>query len=180
MTLKNVMRPENGSVIVLKTSSAAGSRIVHFARQRHSNRAPIAPPPFAATACSAAAFTGNRRALHRRRRIHLDEVEQMIGRPYSLCAARKQHREDAVLANRLMQRGNQMLLGNRALGEVLLHQLVFALGHQLHQRLMRALAAAVKRCRNLADLAAAIAAGRVVERLHRHQVDDAMKSLRIR
>ena len=56
--------------------------------------------------------------------------------------AREQHREDAVFANRLVQRGDQVLLGNRALGEVLLHQLVFALGHQLHQRLVRCLAPA--------------------------------------
>ena len=78
-----------------------------------------------------------------------------------------------------MQCGDQMLLGNRALGEVLLHQLVFALGHQFDQRLVRGLGGAASVGGNLADLAAAIAARRVEERLHRHQIHHAMKSLRI-
>ena len=35
-----------------------------------------------------------------------------------------------------MQRRDQVLLGDSALGKELLHQLVFSLGHQLDQRLM--------------------------------------------
>ena len=93
-------------------------------------------------------------------------------------AADKQHREDAVLPNGLMQRCNQVLLGNRALGKVLLHQLVFALGHQLHQRLVRGFGSACQGRRNFADLAASIATGSVVKRLHRHQIDNAMESIR--
>ena len=54
-------------------------------------------------------------------------------------AAGEEHREDAVFANGLMQRGDQVLLGNRALGEVLFHQLVLALGHQFDQRFVRGL-----------------------------------------
>ena len=60
-------------------------------------------------------------------------------RPHISQPARIQHRKDPVLANRLMQRRNQVTLRNRPLAEELLHQLILALRHQLHQRLVRLL-----------------------------------------
>ena len=77
-----------------------------------------------------------------------------------------------------MQRGNQVVFGDGALLEVLLHQLVFALGHQFHQRLMPRLRIRGQARRNLArHLAAPIAAGRVVVGLHRHQVYHPVKTI---
>ncbi len=72
-----------------------------------------------------------------------------------------------------------MLLGDGALFEILLHQLVFALGDQLDQRLMAGLCVGGKAVGDLADFAAAVAAWGVEERLHGHQVHDAMETLRI-
>ena len=62
-------------------------------------------------------------------------------------------------------------------GEVLLHQLVFAFGHQFDQRLVSGLGLRGEAGGNLAgDLAAAIAVGRVVEGLHGDQVDNAVEA----
>ena len=90
-----------------------------------------------------------------------------------------QNGEDPIFANSLMQRGDQVLLWNRALGEKLFHQFVFPFRDQLHQCFMRGLRVSTQVAGNLADLAPAIATRRVVKRLHGHQVDDALKSLRI-
>ena len=80
-----------------------------------------------------------------------------------------------------MQRGDQVLLGNSTLGKVHLHQLVFAFGHQFHQRLMGCFGLGGQAGRDFAgDLAAAVAPGGVMEGLHRHQIDHAMKALGVR
>src|SRR3569833_322937 len=104
----------------------------------------------------------------------------MIGR--NVCStARKQHWEDAVFADRFVQRRDQVLLWNRSLCEELLHQLVLTFGNQLDQRFMRLFCLLRNTGRNLAcDLASAIAIRRVMERLHRDEVYDTMKSARIR
>jgi hypothetical protein len=73
-----------------------------------------------------------------------------------------------------------MLFGDGALLEVLLHQLVLALGHQLDQRLVAGLGVGGHAGGNLAgDLAAAIAAGGVIEGLHGYQIDNAVEALGI-
>ncbi len=49
-------------------------------------------------------------------------------------AAGEQHGEDAVFANGFVERGDEVLLGDGALLEVLFHELVFAFGDQLDER----------------------------------------------
>ena len=98
----------------------------------------------AATACSAAVLTAIGRALNGRGSIDLEEVEQMIGGDVGQAAG-EQHREDAVFANGFVERGDQVLLGNGALGEVLFHELVFAFGDQFHQGFVGGLGAVQRR-----------------------------------
>ena len=79
-----------------------------------------------------------------------------------------------------MQRGDQVFLGDGALLEVLLHQFIFALRHQFHQRLVPRLRFRGQRRGNLVrNLTPPIPAGGIRIRLHRHQVHHAVKTLRI-
>ena len=162
--------------MVLKTTSAAGSL---SATLRNETPSPRSESPLAVRRHSLhrRRLHGDGRALDGRGRVDLEEVEQMIGGHVGQAAG-KQHREDAVFANGFVERGDEVLLGDGALGEVLFHQLVFAFGDQLDQRFVRGLGLRREAGGNFAgDLAAAIAAGRVVEGLHGDQVDDAVKSL---
>ena len=70
----------------------------------------------------------------------------------TLQAAPEEHREDAVFADRLVQCGDQVLLGDGALLEELLHQLVFAFGDQLDQRLVTRLGIGCEAVGNLAGI----------------------------
>jgi len=54
----------------------------------------------------------------------------------------KRAREDAVFADGFVKRGDEVLFGDGALLEVLLHELVFAFGDQLDRASWRALASA--------------------------------------
>ncbi len=54
-------------------------------------------------------------------------------------AAGEEHREDAVFANGLVEGGDEVVFGDGALFEVLLHQLVFAFGDELDQGLVAGL-----------------------------------------
>ena len=117
------------------------------------------------------------RALDGRGRVDLDEVEQVV-EGHVGQAAGKEHGEDAVFADGLVQRGDEVLFGERAGLEVLLHQLVFAFGDQLDQSLVAGLGVGSQAGGNLGGhLAAAIAAGGVIEGLHGDQIDDAVKAL---
>ena len=144
-TLKKLMRPAKGSLMVLNTTSAAGSVVGNATRGRlpRCYRWKRTQLPLRRHRLQRGSVHRKRRTLHWRRRIHLDEIEQMIGGHIGR-AARKQHREDAVFADRFVQGGDQVLFGNGALGEKLLHQLVFAFGDQLHQGFMRGLRPAVQ------------------------------------
>ena len=77
----------------------------------------------------------DRNPLHRRRRIHLKKIQQAVTAHVSQ-PARKEHGEDTIFADGLMQGDNQVLCGDGSFAEKLFHQLVFAFGHQLHQRLV--------------------------------------------
>ena len=80
-------------------------------------------------------------------------------------------------ATAALQAADQLLLGERALLEELLHQLVVGLGHHLDERLARRLDRRlhVRRERVFLELAAAV--GLVHVGLHRDQVDDAAERL---
>ncbi len=120
---------------------------------------------------------GDGSALNGRGDVGLDEVEQVVEGHVAEAAA-EEHGEDAVFADGLMQRGDQVLPGERAGVEVLLHQLVFAFRYELDQRLVAGLGVGGEAGGNLSgDLAAAVAAGGVIEGLHGDQIDDAAKAL---
>ena len=71
----------------------------------------------------------------------------------------KRDREDAVFADGFVESGDQVLLGDGALGKVLFHEFIFAFGHQLHQRFVRGLGGFLQWRGNFSDLALPIAAG---------------------
>ena len=117
-------------------------------------------------------------ALDGRGRVLLDKVQQMIEGHVSQAAG-EEHREDAVFAHGFMESGDEMLFGEGAGVEVLLHQLVLAFGDQLDQRLVAGLGVGSQAGGNLSgSLAAAVAAGGVLPGLHGDQVHHAVKSLR--
>ncbi len=93
-------------------------------------------------------------------------------------AAGKEHGKDAALADGFMKGGDEMLFGERAGFEVLLHQFVLDLGHQFDQRLVACLGVGGQAGGNFGGgLAAAIAAGGVLPGLHGDQVHHAVKAL---
>ncbi len=98
---------------------------------------------------------GYRSALNRGRRKHPQEFQQLIGCDIGQSRS-EQHRKDPVLPYRLVQGGNQMFFRNGALGEILLHQLIFAFRDQFHQRLMCRFRRLQQLRRNLASLPFAI------------------------
>ncbi len=81
---------------------------------------------------------GDGRTLSGRGRVDLDEVEQVV-EGHVGQAAGEEHGEDAVFADGLVERGDEVLFGDGALLEVLFHQLVFAFGDQLYERLVAGL-----------------------------------------
>ena len=135
------------------------------------------PLPPAATA-TAAGLDGNGRALDGRGSVDLEEVEKMVGGDVGEAAG-EQDGEDAVFANGFVERGDEVLLGDGAFGEVLFHELVFAFGDQFDEGFVGGLGAGDQAGGNFADLAAAVAIGRVVEGLHGDQVDDAVEAVGI-
>ena len=77
----------------------------------------------------------------------------------------------------IMQGCNEVLFGDGSLLEVLLHQLVLALGHQFDQSLVAGLGVGGEAGRNFrSNLAAAIAAGSVVVGAHGDQIDHAVET----
>ena len=112
-------------------------------------------------------------------RVDLEEVEKMI-EGHVGEAAGEEHREDAVFADGFVERGDEVVFGYSALFEVLLHELVFAFGDELDQRLVAGLGVGHKRGGNFRrDFAAAVAAGRIGVSLHGDEIDDAVKALRV-
>ena len=91
-------------------------------------------------------------------------------------AAGKQHREDAVFANGFVERGDEVLLGNGAFGEVLFHELVFAFSDQFDQGFVGGFGAGNQAGGDFVDLASTVAVRRVEEGLHSDQVDDAVET----
>ena len=144
MTLKKVMRPAKGSVMVLKTTRADGFLVVDLARWRRRLRR---------RRCRHRRFgtsDGDGRALDGRGRVDLDEVEQVVGGHVGQAAG-EEHGEDAVFADGFVERGDEVLFGDGALLEVLLHQLVFAFGDQLDQSFMAGLGVGGKAGGNFAE-----------------------------
>src|ERR1700733_3846705 len=96
-----------------------------------------------------------------------------------LQAARVKHREDPVLVNSLMQRGDQVRFRNRSLLEELLHQFVLAFRDELDESLVSRLRIGENPLWNLPYLTMSISIRLVEKRLHRHQIHHAMKSMLI-
>ncbi len=156
------MRPEKGSLMVLKRKSESGSESATFR---------VAGSPLFAVG---AAFT--ELALDRGRHVVDDEVEHLIGADVAQARS-EEHRENFVFANGIVQAGDDVLLGDGALVEELFHQRVIALGYQLDQSLVRGLGLLGHVVRDRADLGLAVAAHLVGVGLHLHQVDDPSEAL---
>ena len=114
----------------------------------------------------------HRDPLHRRRRINLEKIQQVVA-AYVSQPARKEHRKNPVLADGLMQGDDQVLFRDGSFAEKLFHQLVFALGYQLHQSLVSGRGFFAQAHRDLGKTAASAAVRFVDEGLHGHQVHDA-------
>jgi len=152
-TLKKVIRPEKGSVMVLKTTTPpVRCRLPAEGDFCASLNGSVSFVATAQTMARGRQWERARRARGRR----LDEVEQVVG----------SHVGQALEKSTGKMRSSGWLHGARrsgaardgALFEILLHQLVFALGDQLDQRLMAALRRR-QGCWGSADFAAAVAAG---------------------
>ena len=85
--------------------------------------------------------------------------------------------KDLVFANGVVQAGDDVLFGDGALVEELLHQRVIAFGNQFHQPLVRGLGLLGHVGGDGADRRLAVAAHLVGVGLHLHQVDDAGEAL---
>ena len=148
--------------MVLKTNSDSGSESLTLR---------VAGSPLLAVA---AAFTGPRSTAVGH--VVDEEVEYFVG-PDVAETGSEQHGKYLVFANGVVQAGDDVLLGNRALVEELFHQRVVAFGDQFDQTLVRGLGFFLHVGRNVADLGFAVAAHFVGVSLHPHQVDDAAETL---
>ncbi len=117
-----------------------------------------------------------RLALHRGRGIDFQEVQQMVGADIAQSAD-VEHGEESVFADRLVERGDEVLFGDGALAEELLHQFIFAFSDDFNESFVRGLCVVLHRIGNLGYFAAAIAIRRVEIGLHRHQVDYSVKAM---
>ena len=155
----------------LEEGDAAGEGVAHGLEDHHGSRLFVVDFAGDWDGIDVGCSTGRRvadgkgLALDGRGGVDLDEVEQVVSGHVGQAAG-KENREDAVFADGFMQGGDQVILGYGAFLEVLLHQLVFAFGYQLNQRLMAGLGIGGQAGRELNNLAAAIAAGRIVEGFH--------------
>ena len=110
-------------------------------------------------------------ALCGRRREYFHEVEQAFGANVAQPRS-NENGEDAVFANRFVQRGDEVLFCQGALGEELLHEFIFTFRNKLNERVMSSfdLVRDFRRDRNL--FALPFSAQIELERLHRDQIDD--------
>ena len=110
----------------------------------------------------------------RRREVRRDVVHQRVDALLLDAIARKDRHKDA-LGNRLRQQALKLLLRQRLLAfQVLHHQLIVGLGHQLAQMVMGLLGLGTILLGNLRLNGFGAVA---MARLHAHQVDDAVKVL---
>ena len=110
----------------------------------------------------------------RRREVRGDVVHQRVDALLLNAIARKDRHKDA-LGNRLRQQAFKLLLRQRLLAfQVLHHQLIVGLGHQLAQMVMGLLGLGTILLGNLRLNGFGAVA---MARLHAHQVDDAVKVL---
>src|SRR5207253_10774326 len=96
-----------------------------------------------------------------------DEIHQLVGDDVAQ-GRREQHGEQLVLADGIVQSGNQILFGNRAFVEEFFHQLVVAFGNQLDQLFVRLLGGAGQIGGDLTFLAFSVSAELVSVSLHTH------------
>ena len=110
----------------------------------------------------------------RRQQIH-DLVEELLDAGLVVAARGEQDRRDLAVADRLHEGGLHLLLGEVALGEERLHELVVALGDHLDERLVQGRGVLRELLGDGARRRLAGGVGQVA--LHGHEVDDAAKGL---
>ena len=113
-------------------------------------------------------------ALGGRRRVAHDRIEQRL-HAGGMERRGAQQRVELAGHRRRSQAADQLLLGERALGEERLHQLLVGLGDHLDQLLARMLGGVDQRRRNVRFRHLAVGAEGL--RLHLHQIDDADEGL---
>ena len=116
------------------------------------------------------------RALNGRGRVDLEEVEEVVGGDIGFAGA-EEDGEDAVVADGLVERGDEVIFGDGSLFKELFHQLVLAFGDELDQGLVGFLGGVGHSGGDFSGLAAAVAVGRVVEGLHGDEVDHALEAV---
>ena len=87
----------------------------------------------------------------------------------------EQHRENPIFANGFVESCDQVIFRNRSLFEELLHELVFAFGHQLDQCLMGLFCFLGKFGGKGTFFALSVSSQGIGVRLHRDQIHDAGK-----
>ena len=110
----------------------------------------------------------------RRQQIH-DLVEELLDARLVVAARGEQDRRDLAVADRLREGGLHLLLGEVALGEERLHELVVALGDHLDERLVQGRGVLRELLGDGARRRLAGGVGQVA--LHGHEVDDAAEGL---
>ena len=118
----------------------------------------------------------HRAALGCRGHVVHDEVEHFVGADVAQARS-EEHGKDLVLANGVVQTGDNVLFVDGAFVEELFHQRVIAFGHQFYQPLVRGFGLLGKIVGNGADLGFAVAAHLVGVGLHLHQIDHAGEAL---
>ena len=171
----------------LEEADAAGEGVGHGLEDHQGKRLAVGDlaggmAASGSSVLAAASMVGVRTAMGPRStgegHVDLDEVEQVV-EGHVGEAAGEEHGEDAVFADGFVERGDEVLFGERAGLEVLLHQLVLAFGDQLDESLVAGLGVGGQVGGDFGgDLAAAIAAGGVIVGLHGDQIDDAVEAFR--
>ena len=111
-----------------------------------------------------------------RGRVIDDEIHDPVGADVAQAGA-KDHGEDLVFANGVVQRRDQVFLRNGSLFEEFFEQGVVAFGHQFDQLFVLGLGLVFHVGRNLNFFSLAVAAQFVGVGLHGHQIDHAAEVL---
>jgi len=113
--------------------------------------------------------------LGRRGEVIDHEVHQVIGADVPQSRG-KQHRENPVFLDGIMQCRNKVFFGNGAFVEELRHQFIFALRNDLHQSLVCFLGGRLQFLWDRTFFALAVSAKLIGVSLHGHKINDAFQA----